>query len=55
MVFKDNQLFMSFGVMCGDIQPQGHVQVLVNIIDLGMGLQHAIDALRYRYLSGTVP
>jgi len=44
MVFKDNKLFMSFGVMGGGIQPQGHVQVLVNIIDLGMGLQQAIDA-----------
>jgi gamma-glutamyltranspeptidase / glutathione hydrolase len=52
MVFKDNELFMSFGVMGGGIQPQGHVQVLVNIIDLGMGLQQAIDAPRYRYLNG---
>lgn len=51
MVFKDNDLFMSFGVMGGGIQPQGHVQVLVNIIDLGMGLQQAIDAPRYRYMS----
>lgn len=52
MVFKDNQLFMSFGVMGGGIQPQGHVQVLVNLIDLGMGLQQALDAPRYRYMSG---
>jgi gamma-glutamyltranspeptidase / glutathione hydrolase len=52
MVFKDNKLFMSFGVMGGGIQPQGHVQVLVNIIDLGMGLQQAIDSPRYRYMSG---
>ena len=52
MVFKDNKLFMSFGVMGGGIQPQGHVQVLVNIIDLGMGLQQALDAPRYRYMSG---
>ena len=52
MVFKDNRLFMSFGVMGGGIQPQGHVQVLVNIIDLGMGLQQALDATRYRYISG---
>lgn len=53
MVFKDDRLFMSFGVMGGGIQPQGHVQVLVNIIDLGMGLQQAIDAPRYRYMNGT--
>jgi gamma-glutamyltranspeptidase/glutathione hydrolase len=52
MVFKDNKLFMSFGVMGGNIQPQGHVQVLVNVIDLGMGLQQAIDAPRFRYTSG---
>jgi gamma-glutamyltranspeptidase / glutathione hydrolase len=52
MVFKDDKLFMSFGVMGGAIQPQGHVQVLVNIIDLGMGLQQAIDAPRFRYTNG---
>ena len=43
---------MSFGVMGGGIQPQGHVQVLVNLIDLGMGLQQAIDAPRYRFMNG---
>jgi gamma-glutamyltranspeptidase / glutathione hydrolase len=52
MVFKDGKLFLSFGVMGGAIQPQGHVQVLVNLIDLGMGLQQAIDAPRYRITNG---
>jgi gamma-glutamyltranspeptidase/glutathione hydrolase len=52
MVLKDGQLFMSFGVMGGAIQPQGHVQVLVNLIDLKMGLQEAMDAPRYRFMSG---
>jgi gamma-glutamyltranspeptidase/glutathione hydrolase len=52
MVFKDNNLFMSFGVMGGAIQAQAHVQVLVNLIDLGMGLQQAIDAPRYRFTNG---
>jgi gamma-glutamyltranspeptidase/glutathione hydrolase len=52
MVFKGDQLFLSFGVMGGAIQAQGHVQVLVNLIDLGMGLQQAIHAPRYRYTSG---
>src|SRR5688572_542481 len=52
MVLKDGALFMSFGVMGGAIQPQGHVQVLVNLIDRGMNLQEAIDAARYRFLSG---
>ena len=52
MVFKDNNLFMSFGVMGGAIQAQAHVQVLVNLIDLGMGLQQSIDAPRYRFTTG---
>ena len=52
MVFKDNELYLSFGVMGGAIQPQGHVQVLVNLIDLKMGLQEAIDAPRYRFMTG---
>jgi gamma-glutamyltranspeptidase/glutathione hydrolase len=52
MVLRDNQLYMSFGVMGGAIQAQGHVQVLVNLIDLKMGLQEAIDAPRYRFVTG---
>jgi len=53
MVFKDGKPLMGFGVMGGDIQPQGHVQVLCNLIDLGMNLQQAISAPRFRCLSGT--
>jgi gamma-glutamyltranspeptidase/glutathione hydrolase len=52
MVFKDGKLLMSFGVMGGNIQPQGHVQVLADLIDLGMGLQQAIDAPRFRFMGG---
>jgi gamma-glutamyltranspeptidase/glutathione hydrolase len=52
MVFKDGKLLMSYGVMGGDIQAQGHVQVLLNLIDRGLNLQQAIDAPRIRYVSG---
>jgi gamma-glutamyltranspeptidase/glutathione hydrolase len=52
MVFKDDKLLMSYGVMGGDIQAQGHVQVLLNLIDRGLNLQQAIDAPRIRYMNG---
>jgi gamma-glutamyltranspeptidase/glutathione hydrolase len=52
IVFKDDALLMSYGVMGGDVQAQGHAQVLVNLIDRGLNLQQAIDAPRVRYISG---
>ena len=52
MVFKDDKLLMSYGVMGGDIQAQGHAQVLMNLVDRGMNLQQAIEAPRVRYVSG---
>ncbi len=52
---KDGQPLMSFGVMGGEMQPQGHVQVLTNIIDFGMNLQEAGDAARYRHIGSSQP
>ncbi|MDE2184877.1 MAG: gamma-glutamyltransferase [Alphaproteobacteria bacterium] len=54
-VMKDGQPFMSFGLMGGDMQPQGHVQVLTDIIDFGMNIQEAGDAARWRHYGNAEP
>ncbi len=54
-VTKDGQPFMGFGVMGGAMQPQGHVQIIVNMIDFGMNLQEAGDAARMRHEGSSQP
>ena len=49
MVFRDGRPWLSFGVMGGDMQAQGHVQVLLNIIDFGMDVQQAGEQPRIRH------
>lgn len=54
-VTKNGKPWISFGVMGGSMQPQGHVQILANIIDFGMGLQEAGDAPRIRHTGSSQP
>lgn len=54
-VTKQGRPFLSFGVMGGDMQPQGHLQILVNLIDFGMGVQEAGDAPRFYHSGSSTP
>ncbi|MBK8923881.1 MAG: gamma-glutamyltransferase [Saprospirales bacterium] len=51
-ITKDGQPFLSFGVMGGDFQPLGHVQIAMNIIDFQMNIQEAGDAPRIDHQGG---
>lgn len=55
MVTRDGKPVFSFGVMGGAMQPQGHIQILMNIIEFGMNIQEAGDAPRFRHGGSSQP
>ena len=55
LVTKNDNPWFTFGVMGGDMQPQGHVQVLVNLIDFGMNVQEAGEAPRIEHVGSATP
>jgi gamma-glutamyltranspeptidase / glutathione hydrolase len=52
---KDGAALLSFGVMGGDMQPQGQSQIVSNIVDFGLGLQEAGDSPRWHHDGGSEP
>ncbi len=54
-ITRDGKPWVSFGVMGGDMQPQGHVQIVVNLVDFEMNLQEAGDAPRIRHAGSSSP
>ena len=54
-ITKDDEPFISFGLMGGAMQPQGHTQIVCNIVDFGMNLQEAGDAPRIQHSGSSQP
>ena len=54
-VMKDGEPLISFGLMGGSMQPQGHAQIIVNMVDFGMNLQEAGDAARVNHVGSSSP
>jgi gamma-glutamyltranspeptidase/glutathione hydrolase len=54
-ITKNGKPWISYGVMGGDMQPQGHVQIVVNLIDFKMNLQEAGDAPRIHHIGSSEP
>jgi gamma-glutamyltranspeptidase/glutathione hydrolase len=52
---KGGEPWLAFGVMGGDMQPQGQAQMIVNLVDHGLGLQEAGDAPRWRHEGSPEP
>ena len=50
MATIDDELYLCYGVMGGFMQPQGHLQVMTNIVDFGMEPQAALNALRFQVI-----
>lgn len=55
MVTRDGKPWLTFGLMGGAMQPQGHTQVLCNMIDFGMDVQEAGDAPRFQHFGSAEP
>ena len=54
-ITKNGNPFVSFGVMGGAMQPLGHAQIVINLIDFDMNLQEAGDAPRFRHVGSSQP
>ena len=54
-LFRDGKPWVSFGLMGGSMQPQGHAQIVMNLVDFGMNLQAAGDAARVRHDGSSRP